>query len=107
MRYEKGGGPPWPYIHDHGGLSRTSADFDLRTYLLIISKQPSLYRGKSGAPMLSYPHRFRMLGAGANWPDILAPMPRLARTWASFASGLACLHCLCSPAHSEMLQRGN
>jgi hypothetical protein len=87
------------------GLSCTSVDCDLPTYLLISSKQPSLYQGKSSAPMLSYPQRFRMSGAGANWVDILAPMPRLARTWASFASGSACLHCLCSRGPERELQR--
>jgi hypothetical protein len=56
---ENGGGPPWPYIHDHGGLSRTSVYCDLPTYLLWGSKQPSLTRGKSGTPMLSYRWRFR------------------------------------------------
>jgi hypothetical protein len=35
-------GVPRPYIHDHGGLSRTSVDCDLSTYVLISSKQPLL-----------------------------------------------------------------
>jgi hypothetical protein len=62
------------------GAFRTHVDHTLPTYLLISSKQLLLFRGKSGASMLSYPRQFRMSGTRTNRSDTFTPMLRLAQT---------------------------